>query len=190
MSQAVRIQVTDEEKQWLFALVRSTVERGLAGLPPLAEGELPEAPEGALRERLGAFVTLRRQGELRGCIGLMRPMLPLYQTVAAMARAAAFEDPRFRPLAAAEWPEVDFDISILGPTSPCPDIDLIELGRHGLMLEARGRTAVCLPQVPVEQGWSVKGTLEQLCRKASLPPGTWRDRTAVIYWYEATVIHP
>ena len=101
-----------------------------------------------------------------------------------------FEDPRFRPLAAAEWPEVDFDISILGPTSPCPDIDLIELGRHGLMLEARGRTAVFLPQVPVEQGWSVKGTLEQLCRKASLPPGTWRDRTAVIYWYEATVIHP
>ena len=116
-------------------------------------------------------------------------MLPLYQTVAAMARAAAFEDPRFRPLAAAEWPEVDFDISILGPTSPCPDIDLIELGRHGLMLEARGRTAVFLPQVPVEQGWSVKGTLEQLCRKASLPPGTWRDRTAVIYWYVATVIH-
>ncbi len=190
MSQAVRIQVADEEKQWLFDLVRSTIERGLAGLPSLEEGALPEPSEGALRERLGAFVTLRRRGELRGCIGLMRPILPLYQAVAAMARAAAFEDPRFRPLTTEEWPEVDFDISILGPTSPCPDIDRIELGRHGLMLEARGRTAVFLPQVPVEQGWSVKGTLEQLCRKASLPPGTWRDRTAVIYWYEATVIHP
>lgn len=190
MSQAVQVTLTDEEKDFLFNLTRSTIERGLAGQPPVADKDLPVPPEGVLREHLGAFVTLHRQGELRGCIGLMRPMLPLYRAVAAMARAAAFEDPRFSPLTAAEWPQVDFEISILGPTSPCPDIDRIELGRHGLLLEARGRTAVFLPQVPVEQGWSVKGTLEQLCRKAALPPGTWRDRTATVYWYEATVIHP
>lgn len=190
MSQAVRISLTDEDKQWLFNLTRSTIEHGLKGLPPLAEQDLPPPPEGALREPLGVFVTVHRQGELRGCIGLMRPLLPLYQAVTAMARAAAFEDPRFTPLTAAEWPDLEFEISVLGPTSPCPDIALIELGRHGLMLEARGRTAVFLPRVPVEQGWSVKGTLEQLCRKACLPPGTWRDRTATVYWYEATVIHP
>lgn len=187
MSQAVRIQVTDEEKQRLFDLVRSTIERSLAGLPPLTEETLPE---GALRECRGVFVTLRRRGELRGCIGLARAVLPLYRAVADMARAAAFEDPRFRPLTASEWPEVDFDISILGPVSPCPDIRLIEPGRHGLVLEARGRSALFLPQVPVEQGWTVPETLEQLCRKASLPPGAWRDRAAVISWYEATLIHP
>lgn len=190
MSQALHIQVTDEERQWLFTLVRSTIERGLAALPPLPDTEQPQPPEGVLRERLGAFVTLHRRGELRGCIGLMGPILPLYLAVAAMARAAAFEDHRFPPLTAVEWPDVDFDISILGPTSPCPDIELIELGRHGLMLEARGRAAVFLPQVPVEQGWTVRDTLEHLCRKASLPPGAWRDDAAVISWYEATVIHP
>lgn len=190
MSHTLHIQITGEERQWLFALVRSTIERGLTGLPPLPDDEVPQAPQGALREHLGAFVTLHRRGELRGCIGLMRPIMPLYLAVAAMARAAAFEDPRFRPLTAAEWPNVDFDISILGPSTPCPDIGLIELGRHGLMLEARGRTAVFLPQVPVEQGWTVTGTLEQLCRKASLPTDAWRDDTAVISWYEAQVIRP
>lgn len=190
MSQALCLQLSDEEKQWLFALVRSTIERGLNGLPPLPDDRQPQPPEGALREHLGVFVTLNLHGSLRGCIGLMRPILPLYLATAAMSRAAAFEDPRFRPLTAAEWPDVDFEISILGPSAPCPDIDLIELGRHGLVLEARGRAAVFLPQVPVEQGWSVKDTLEQLCRKASLPPGSWRDSTAVISWYEATIIHP
>ncbi|MCH5276898.1 MAG: AmmeMemoRadiSam system protein A [Desulfovibrionaceae bacterium] len=190
MSHALPIQLTQAEQQWLFGLVRSTIERGLKGLPPLAGDELPQAPEGALREHLGAFVTLQLRGKLRGCMGLMRPILPLCQAVAAMARAAAFEDPRFMPLSAAEWPDVDFEISILGPSAPCPGTDRIELGRHGLMLEARGRTAVFLPRVPVEQGWSVRDTLEQLCRKASLPPDAWRDSTAIISWYEASVIHP
>lgn len=190
MSQAVRVTLTDEEKQFLFELARSTIERGLAGLAPLPEGDLPPPPGDVLQKPMGAFVTLHRQGALRGCIGLMRPVAPLYVAVAAMARAAAFEDRRFMPLTAAEWPQVDMEISVLGPTSPCPDLNLIELGRHGIMLEARGRTAVFLPQVPVEQGWTLKGTLEQLCRKAGLPPGTWRDLTATIYWYEATVLRP
>lgn len=190
MSQAIRIELTEQEKQYLFDLVRSTIERGLAGQPPLPEKDVPLPPEGALRNPMGAFVTLNLKGNLRGCIGMMQPIAPLYLTVAAMANAAAFGDRRFPPLTAEEWPDVTFEISILGPTAPCPDINEIELGRHGILLESRGRTAVFLPQVPVEQGWSVKGTLEQLCRKAALPPGTWRDRTATVYWYETTVIHP
>ena len=190
MSQTVQVNLTKDEEQFLFDLVRSSIERGLAGKQALPEGELPVPPEGTLRQNMGAFVTLHLKGELRGCVGLMQPVVPLYVAVAAMAYAAAFQDRRFPPLTAAEWPDVSFEISILGPTSPCPDINLIELGKHGILLESRGRTAVFLPQVPVEQGWSVKGTLEQLCRKAALPPGTWRDRTATVYWYETTVIHP
>lgn len=190
MSQALQVTLTEQEKSFLFDLVRSCIERGFEGLPPLMEDGLPVPPDGALKEHLGAFVTLDIKGQLRGCIGMMRPAGPLYVTVAAMARAAAFHDQRFPALTKEEWPNVGFEISILGPTSPCPDIEQIELGRHGILLESRGRTSVFLPQVPVEQGWSVKGTLEHLCRKADLPPGTWRDRTATVYWYESLLIRP
>lgn len=190
MSQAVQLVLTEQERQYLFDIVRAAIERGLEGKPALAEADLPEPPTAQLKELMGAFVTLHLGGQLRGCVGVMRPVAPLHLVVSDMARAAAFGDNRFPPLTREEWPDVTFEISILGPATPCPDINLIELGRHGIMLESRGRTAVFLPQVPVEQGWSVKGTLEQLCRKAAIPPGTWRDRTATVFWYEALVIRP
>ncbi len=188
MSQAVQITLTDQEKSYLFDIVRQSIEAGLNGKGSPEESELPAPPTDNLRQPLGAFVTLEKSGQLRGCIGMIQAVAPLYVVVNAMAWAAAFDDKRFPPVTRDEMPDIAFEISVLGPVTPCPDVNQIEIGRHGILLESRGRRAVFLPQVPVEQGWSVKGTLEQLCRKAALPPGTWRDRTATVFWYEATVI--
>ena len=123
----------------------------------------------------GAFVTLHGTATgvpmLRGCIGLMEPVMPLALAVLRMGWAAAFSDYRFSPLRAAEVPDLELDISVLGPLSPAAPED-IELGRHGVKLEALGRSAVFLPQVPPEQGWNLSQTLEALRRKAGLPPET------------------
>lgn len=190
MSQAVKITLTAEERRFLIDLVPWSIKNGLEGRGRPPAGAIPPPPEGILREPMGAFVTLHKNGKLRGCIGMMQPITPLYQTVAAMAHAAAFEDGRFKPLASGELPDIKFDISILGPVSLCPDIKQIELGRHGVILKARGRSSVFLPQVPVEQGWSLTDTLEQLCRKAGLPPESWQDSTAAVHWYESLLIVP
>ncbi len=189
-SEPVAIQLSKEEQRYLFALVDLALARGTSGqgLPKLEE--LPPPPTENLQQKAGVFVTLTKNGDLRGCIGNMEPDTELYITVFSMAWHAAFGDSRFSPVTAAELPAIKAEISVLGPITECPSQDLLEIGKHGIMITSRGRSAVFLPQVPLENGWSVNGTLEQLCRKAHLPPGTWRDRTAAIYWYEATVIHP
>ncbi len=189
-SEPVAITLNKDEQRYLFDLVKLALERGTSGkgLPELEE--LPVPPTENLKQNAGAFVTYTKNGSLRGCIGNMGADSPLYITVFSMAWHAAFGDNRFTPITKEELPSISPEISVLGPLSECPSQDLIEIGKHGVALTSRGRTAVFLPQVPLENGWTATGTLEQLCRKAHLPPGTWRDRTAVIYWYEATVIHP
>lgn len=146
----------------------------------------------------GAFVTLHLMHggvpELRGCIGLMEPVMPLVLAVARMAWAAAFEDRRFLPLRAEEIPALELDISVLGALSPCAPED-IELGRHGIKLEAMGRAAVFLPQVPTEQGWNFGQTLDALRRKAGLPPDViapeaFRGGRSRLFCYETALIGP
>ena len=122
-----------------------------------------------------------------GCIGNMVGREPLWQNVWRMARAAAFEDPRFPALDAEEWPHCHLHISVLGPLSPCPDPARIVIGRHGLLLRLGMRQGVFLPQVPVEQGWDLGQYLEHLCRKAGLPAGSWRDPQALLFWFESLV---
>jgi AmmeMemoRadiSam system protein A len=190
MAQSVGITLAGHEEEFLFDVVRRVIERGLSGQGAPTEQDVPVPPGEVLRQPMGTFVTLHHRGRLRGCIGTMQPLSPLYLTVAFMAWNAAFRDHRFSPLAREEMPGLTFDISLLGPMAPCPDREKIELGRHGLMLQARGRSAVFLPQVPVEQGWTLTETLEQLCRKAGLPPGAWRDKNAVVSWYESALIKP
>ncbi len=180
--------LTGEEQRYLGRIARLAVEQGFAGAD--GSGELPEPPSPVLREKLGVFVTLTIDGRLRGCIGSLIGREPLYLTTARTARAAAFEDTRFAPLQAEEWPHVALDISVLGPLSRCPDPSRIEIGRHGLFLVRRGRSGVFLPQVPVEQGWSLPTYLERLCDKAGLPSGSWAAPDAELYWYEAFVFTP
>lgn len=157
---------------------------GACAVPP----PLPSAlAGGTLAQSLGSFVTLNKDGDLRGCIGNMVGREPLWQNVWRMARAAAFEDPRFPALDAEEWTHCHLHISVLGPLSPCPDPARIVIGRHGLLLRLGMRQGVFLPQVPVEQGWDLGQYLEHLCRKAGLPAGSWRDPQALLFWFESLV---
>ena len=178
------------EKDFLAQQARRSIEAGLAGI---AAAETPQPPEGLggakslLRSPLGAFVTLSLNGALRGCIGTIIGRAPLYVVVWDMARAAAFSDPRFPPLTLAEWPRTQLDISVLGPLTPCPKPEAVEVGRHGLVLQYQGRSGVFLPQVPVEQGWDRLAYLDNLCGKAGLPPGTWKLPGAQLFWFEAEV---
>lgn len=178
------------EKNFLGLQARRSIEAALSGVS-VAEAPQPPAtlggPESPLRSPLGAFVTLNLHGALRGCIGNIIGRAPLYAVVWDMARAAAFSDPRFPPLTLAEWPQTQLDISVLGPLTSCPSPDAVEVGRHGLVLQFEGRSGVFLPQVPVEQGWDRLAYLDNLCRKAGLPPGTWKLPGAQLFWFEAVV---
>ena len=178
--------LTDQEKHALCELARWGIVCGFADKRP--EGaDIPAPAEGVLREKLGSFVTLKRGGRLRGCIGTIIPQEELYRNVARMAFASAFQDSRFPPLRREELEDTEIEVSVLGPISPCSDPEQIEVGRHGLLLRLGGKSGIFLPKVPVEQGWDRLGYLENLCRKAGLPGGSWKDRDAQLFWYEALV---
>jgi AmmeMemoRadiSam system protein A len=172
-----------EERQLLLRTARQSIEAHLRG----AELELPEA-RGALGEARGAFVTLKRRADedLRGCIGRMTSNLPLLETVAVMAVAAATEDGRFEPVTLEELPGITIEISALGPLRPIRPED-VEVGRHGLLLSLGRRRGVLLPQVPVEHGWDRETFLAHTCWKAGLPEDAWRDPSVELLGFTATV---
>lgn len=177
--------LTDEEKQFLLHTVHHRIdlvlhERKIVFAP------LPESV--VLREKLGAFVTLKLYGSLRGCIGRLVSNDPLYVTVADMAEASAFHDSRFPPLTVGEFAEIEAEISIMGPITLCPDPSLIVIGRHGLIMRRGQRQGLLLPQVAVEWEWDRETFLSQTCRKAGLAPDAWRDAETEIYWFEALVV--
>ena len=213
---AFRLELSADERAWLLDLARWAVLRQLAGDAgePGAPGasadpsgpagpdgpdamsdpdgaDVPAPPPGVLHRSLGVFVTFKKDGHLRGCIGSMVGDGPLYRTVARMACAAAFEDPRFPPVTAAEVPALELDISVLGPITRCADPAAVRIGRHGLLVRQGFRSGVLLPQVPVEWGWDRETFLAQTCRKAGLPPdawrNAWRDGHTELYWFEAEV---
>lgn len=177
--------LTEVEQKLLGMCAQLAIKTQLAGevsrQPPALPAKLARS---TLAKSLGSFVTLRIGGRLRGCIGTMIGHEPLFRNVWRMARAAAFEDLRFPPLTAEEFPRLDIHVSVLGPLSPCPAIDQIIIGRHGLLLELDGSSGVFLPEVPLEQGWNKRAYLENLCLKAGLPPKSWQHERAHLYWYE------
>lgn len=178
-----RFSLTDEEKTYLKGLVRQSIATALEGKAYTP----PPPPTDKMRQSLGAFVTLKLGGHLRGCIGHIIGDKPLYLTVAEMARAAAFDDPRFSPLSRQEFDRLDIEISILSPFTTCPDVNQIEPGRHGLMIRKGYSAGLLLPQVATEWGWDRETFLSQTCRKAGLPANAWKDQGAVIEWFEAEV---
>ncbi len=131
------------------------------------------------------FVTLRRRanGDLRGCRGETRPTRPLIEAVAYTAIASATDDPRFAPVTSPEIPSLTIEISVLTPLTPIGATDVI-VGRHGLMVEHRGRAGLLLPQVPLEQGWDRETFLRWVCRKAGLPDDAWRAEDTTLFGFE------
>jgi len=184
MTDQFRFSLTDQEKEALKDLVRLAIAQRLF---PKENITLPSAPSAAMSKHLGAFVTLKSQGKLRGCIGHVVGDKPLWDTVAEMAQAAAFDDSRFAPLDPGEFDALELEISILSPLVECPDPTLVEVGRHGLLLHHAGRSGLLLPQVPVEWRWDRETFLTQICHKAGLPGDTWRESGAMLFWFEAEV---
>lgn len=178
--------IFDEEKNYLLALARAAIK---GEWEPEAESSLsaPASSSGALDAYCGAFVTLHEEGNLRGCIGNMVGRRPLKETVRAMAKAAAFEDPRFAPLKRNELARCRIEISVLSPMERCADPQSVVVGTHGLYLIRYGRSGVLLPQVPLEQGWNRQEYLDYICVKAGLPPKSYEADEAELYTFTAVV---
>ena len=139
------------------------------------------APDG------GSFVTLRKNGVLRGCIGCLYPVAGLYEQIAEIAREAAFEDPRFPPLRPDELPLISIEISLLTEPEDISSPSLFMPGRDGIIMTAKGRRAVFLPQVAAETGWNREEMLEALSRKAGLDRNAWQDADASFQIFRAEV---
>jgi len=175
--------LTKEERRTLQQIARESIKAELDG----SALKLPVTSSPALLERRGAFVTLHKHGELRGCIGNFVSDKPLYEMVADMAYAAAFQDPRFRPLEAWEFPEIDIEISALTPLRPVDDVEEIQVGKHGIYLINGPYRGVLLPQVATEYGWNRYKFLDQTCLKAGMMPGCWKNPGTQILIFSAEV---
>jgi len=173
-------------RQRLLAMARRAIEGQLGGEPP-AEEDLGEL-RAELERRSGAFVTLTRRadGELRGCVGVPEPLYRLDQAVARAAVAAALYDGRFDPVHRAELPELSLHVSVLGDLRPVEPAE-VEVGRHGLVVRYAGRSGLLLPQVAADRGWDRERFLDETCRKAGLPPGTWRQPACELLAFTAVV---
>ncbi len=171
-----------DEKKGLLRLARQAVELFVR------EGKTLdyEAKDPALSSARGAFVTLKKKGDLRGCIGFIEAVHPLYKAVIQCAIYAATEDPRFGPVTASELKSLEYEISVLTPLEKIEDPGRVQVGKHGLVISSGGRRGLLLPQVPVENNWDRLEFLAQACVKAGLPPDAWR-KGAEIFVFEAIV---
>ncbi|ROR01607.1 AmmeMemoRadiSam system protein B [Desulfosoma caldarium] len=146
-----------------------------------------EGTASKLWEKRGAFVTLRKQGALRGCIGYVEPHMPLWRTVKEAAVQAAFADPRFPPVRAAEVDALQLEISALSPLERLKDPLQFTVGRHGLVIRKGYHNGLLLPQVAVEHAWGKEEFLNWTCKKAGLSPECWRDGNVEVYRFGAEV---
>jgi AmmeMemoRadiSam system protein A len=176
-------ELTAEEKQTLLRLARDTITQYVTERtrPPL-----PEA-EGMLGEPCGAFVTIHKQGRLRGCIGNMVGRGPLVELIQEMAIASATQDPRFHSLSREELSEIDIEISVLSPMRRITDVNEIEVGKHGILMSRGMFQGVLLPQVATEYGWDRETFLMHTCIKAGLPENAWKDPATKIEIFSAQV---
>jgi MEMO1 family protein len=165
------------EKAELLKLARRTIECGLSG------DSFPEYTGSStkLTRKGAAFVTLWKEGELRGCVGYTEAIYPLWETVALVASGAAFRDPRFPGVMKGELKDIRIEVSVLSELRPIKSVDEIIVGTHGVVIRKGGNSGLFLPEVPVQQGWNREEYLENLCRKADLPPGSWKEKDARLY---------
>jgi AmmeMemoRadiSam system protein A len=175
--------LTELEQKSLLGIARSTIESYVR------TGKIPEArpltPK--LSEKRGAFVTLHERGQLRGCIGYIEAVKPLYQAVSNMAVAASTEDPRFPPVEPAELDKIEVEITVLSQMRQVPSPDSVVVGRHGVVIKKDTCSAVFLPQVPVEMGWDRNTYLSELCGKAILPRDAWKSPDAKLFVFTGQV---
>ncbi len=145
----------------------------------------PDSP--ILDEKRGGFVTLKKNGRLRGCIGYIDAVKPLLETINEMAYSAAFNDYRFEPVSREEVDDLSIEISVLSPVRVTEDPSEIVVGKHGIIISAVGKRGLLLPQVAVEYNWDRDTFLDQTCVKAGLPKGAWRKSMTTIEIFSAEI---
>ncbi len=173
--------LTDEDRQHLLKIAKDAIGCRLSG-----RTFEPTSRE-ALQEARGAFVTITLNNELRGCIGQIRAVQPLYKTISEMAVAAAFEDPRFPPLTPVEFLDLKIEISVLSPLERVRGLNEIVVGRDGLLIKLELHSGLLLPQVASEHNWAVTEFLQQTCLKAGLPKNSYKKPDCEIYRFSADV---
>ncbi|HXI85768.1 MAG TPA: AmmeMemoRadiSam system protein A [Verrucomicrobiae bacterium] len=175
--------ISRDEQEKLLRWVRLTIGAAVRGE---RQGKIPETEvtEG-LRVPRGVFVTLKKHGELRGCIGKMDFERPLWTNAVDAAVASALEDSRFPPVAPQELDEIAIEISILNPPEELPEPAGFDVRRHGIIVQKGWRQALLLPKVAQEQDWDATKTLEMVCQKAGLPADAWRDPAARLQVFTA-----
>lgn len=173
-----------EQKKSLLATARKSIEAFLKNGRRLDF----QPHDSVLLEKRGLFVTLKKNGRLRGCIGYPLPLKPLNQALVEMALAAAFEDPRFPPLQADELDQLEIEISLLTRPQAVDDPARVQVGRDGVIVGQGGRRGLLLPQVAPEQGWDREELLSHCCLKAGLAADDWRKPGVSIEIFQAEII--
>jgi MEMO1 family protein len=175
--------ISAEDKKTLLAIARQTV------VSYVRDGKAPDfdIDSAALKQDGAAFVTLHKQGQLRGCIGQIIARMPLWKCVREMAVAAATQDPRFSKVRPDEIPQLHIEVSVLTPPMVCEDPQNVVVGKHGLIMSRGYSRGLLLPQVPTEWGWDRETFLTQTCRKAGMDGDCWKDPKTKIETFEAIV---
>ena len=141
------------------------------------------------KEKRGAFVTIEKHGQLRGCIGYILPVYPLYETVIEVAQSAALRDPRFNPVNPTELQDLEIEVSVLTVPEKIDDPSIIKVGKHGIIIKRGFYQGLLLPQVATDYGWDRETFLEHTCQKAGLPPNAWKDKNTEISIFSAQVFN-
>lgn len=163
--------LSPQQRQTLLSIARRSIEAVLEGRRPELD---PSQLDGTLTRPSGAFVSLHtKNGNLRGCIGSIKPVAPLCNAVSSSAVNAAFRDPRFYPVTPEELPNLHIEISVMSPIEPVASVEEIEVGRDGLIVSRGSRAGLLLPQVATQYGWDREMFLRQTCVKAGLAPDSW-----------------
>ncbi len=177
--------LSNEQRKKLLQIARESIASVLEGKSvEWRETDIDEI----LRQPSGAFVTLNASdGHLRGCIGSIHPVAPLYRAVSQSALNAAFRDPRFYPVTPEELPDLELSISVMGPIDRVQSVEEIVVGRDGLIISCGPFAGLLLPQVATEYGWDRDTFLSQTCIKAGLPAAAWRSKDTKIERFSAEV---
>ncbi len=175
--------LSDNEKKELLIIARTTLEKHVRG------GKIPEdiPLDKKLLEKRGVFVTLQKHDTLRGCIGYVEGIKPIYEAVRDNAINASTNDPRFPPVKPEELKDIDIEITVMTPLKKITDPNVIEVGKHGIIIQ-RGRVfGLLLPQVATDYGWNREEFLAHTCMKAGLPINAWKEKDTEIYIFSGEV---
>jgi AmmeMemoRadiSam system protein B/AmmeMemoRadiSam system protein A len=181
------LQLNRKEQEILLKIARATLVSHLTGSPSLKELLKKVTIKDRMKEKRGVFVTLKKSGHLRGCIGYIQGIKPIFEAVQDNARSASTEDRRFPPMKASEIDDIKIEISVMTPLKRIASLDEIKVGRDGLIIEHRRRRGVLLPQVATENNWNKEQFLDAICRKAGLPESTWKTEKPIIKIFSAQV---